>query len=404
LGVLAFLMLAVALYRGLARDNPSDVARSQALENQAPVPLLEPTWSAPRSDWIYVLDTNDQEAESQLLLVDPSASQIRGAIRLGHNPEMSLAPDGAFLYVGSGEYDGSGRIAAIKTSTSREIWRVPFQGYGGNIIPQRISRFALITDATSYLIVPRKDKDGVIALIDATAGTRTNNEAGRLPDCGRLISVVSSGSSHSAYALCHGTDNLFALTPTGQSLAVAKLGVSIPDVERPWRVENNFPVPCARCPEPGILNTVLLSDVHQRLYGLTHDGRIGTVSLEKNKLESISDLGLADHQLIPHAGGLLSPDQSRLYAVVKGPEDCPSCRGRGAGQHVMAFETGSWQKVGEVTLPHPVFNMGISIGGDHLFALDLIGRRISVIRLQDFTIEKTVEGLGNTPSLQLVAK
>jgi DNA-binding beta-propeller fold protein YncE len=75
-------------------------------------------WKKPLPGWLYVLDprSDPNSPGSRVWLVDPETSTIMGSIRAGYDPDFALSPDGARLYIASGERE-SGELAAVDTAT-----------------------------------------------------------------------------------------------------------------------------------------------------------------------------------------------------------------------------------------------------------------------------------------------
>ncbi len=55
----------------------------------------------PQGSGLYVLDTNDGLADSQVLLVDTSTGKVTKTYHAGYQPDMALSPDGTRLYLSS---------------------------------------------------------------------------------------------------------------------------------------------------------------------------------------------------------------------------------------------------------------------------------------------------------------
>jgi hypothetical protein len=55
----------------------------------------------PQSGWLYILDSNNFERESQVSLLDPEQGHIVKTFKAGYAPDMALSPDGRRLYITS---------------------------------------------------------------------------------------------------------------------------------------------------------------------------------------------------------------------------------------------------------------------------------------------------------------
>ena len=86
-------------------------------------------WSEPQSGWLYVLDPDVGDGKSVVWLVDPGEG-VKGALEAGYAPFFALSPDGARLYVVSGQPGPPGsdvysdELWAIDTASAVLLQRV----------------------------------------------------------------------------------------------------------------------------------------------------------------------------------------------------------------------------------------------------------------------------------------
>src|ERR1700736_138901 len=72
-------------------------------------------WTKPQPGWLYVLDPRSESDHpgSRILLLDTGTEKVMGRGRAGYATGFALSPDGAHLYVASGER-ASGEVAVIE--------------------------------------------------------------------------------------------------------------------------------------------------------------------------------------------------------------------------------------------------------------------------------------------------
>lgn len=91
---------------------------------------VNPLDVAGSKDLLYVLDTNNREPESQVLLLDTNHAEILQRFKAWHMPDMALSADGASLYINSSQFDSTGGawhhwLETFDTATANSLSRVP---------------------------------------------------------------------------------------------------------------------------------------------------------------------------------------------------------------------------------------------------------------------------------------
>ena len=59
----------------------------------------EGSYIAPRSGWLWVVDSDNFGADGKVLLVDPGARRVVSSLRAGFQPDIVLSLDGSRLYL-----------------------------------------------------------------------------------------------------------------------------------------------------------------------------------------------------------------------------------------------------------------------------------------------------------------
>jgi hypothetical protein len=162
------LPLMVSILIGLATAcAATSVRRAQVTPLDAPPPSVEPGpgsgssnapsgvfapegWAPPQAGWMYVLDVNNLQTQSQVLLVDPG-SGVKGAIRLGHAPDMALSPDGKYLYLISLQ-EGHEILKMVDTSNGSTRTSVEVPKRSRYTVPPPYSLLTVSEDGTRVYI------------------------------------------------------------------------------------------------------------------------------------------------------------------------------------------------------------------------------------------------------------
>jgi DNA-binding beta-propeller fold protein YncE len=80
------------------------------------------------SESLYILDSNNNKEESQVLVVDVEDGRVVKTFRAGSTPDMALSPDGKRLYIAStwwtAERWGGGTLDVIDAATGTLLQRV----------------------------------------------------------------------------------------------------------------------------------------------------------------------------------------------------------------------------------------------------------------------------------------
>jgi DNA-binding beta-propeller fold protein YncE len=143
------------------------------------------------SELLYILDSNDNKNESQVLVVDVEDGRIIKTFKAGSTPDMALSPDGKRLYITSTSWTadrwGAGSLDVFDTASGALIKRVDNPDRGLSTVPQYPSK--MVTSKNGrwlYIYKVHQTLDGdehYVAAFDTHKG-RFLSEVQKTPFCG----------------------------------------------------------------------------------------------------------------------------------------------------------------------------------------------------------------------------
>ena len=361
----------------------SPVVGSQSVETppaaESPSVIVD-FWESAQSGWVFVLDTNGLENQSQVLLVDPEAGEVRGRLITGFHPYLALSPDGESLYVASVR---PGTLAAVDTSDGSIRWAsevTPPQTH----VPIRFPFLAVSSDGRRVYVeayLPTAARR--FAVFDAATGEQVHEE--RLPgDCG-LRGLFSGIDGSGVLALC-GNSRIYRLAEADGLLVASPLAIDIPTIDHFWA----YPI----AGFPFAVNVAVGGEI---AYVSTYDGRVATVDLVAEAVSRTVDLDFPDGKIVPFVFPVLSPDGSRLYLPVQLDHSC-DCWGRGKAQAIEVVDTSSGAVLGTITPSTLVSALAVSADGRRLYLVDIDGGPLLVIDTVTLEEVGSVELEATTPA------
>jgi DNA-binding beta-propeller fold protein YncE len=169
----------------------------------------------PVSGWLYVLDNNNMEHESQVLLVDPEQERVVRTFKAGQGPDMVLSPDGTRLYLASTLRSRKGQfkqsvLQVMDTASGKVLQSVDKPDHPISTMREYTSRMAISPDGRHiYAYKNRVTLEGVfnsLATFDTAQG-RFLPETAPLTRCGVGRILVTPDDSR-LNVLCHNTNDV----------------------------------------------------------------------------------------------------------------------------------------------------------------------------------------------------
>jgi hypothetical protein len=346
-------------------------------------------WTTPRTGWLYTLDTQSgsDHPSARVWLLDPESGKVMGSIRAGDQPDIALSPDGARLYIASGERE-TGELSVIDTGNGA-IRHVPFPNrvlytpWYATLPP--FASMTLSVDGGALRILapkpfPPEKAESQVFTFD-TASLRFLPAAVSLGTCGGLAGFVPASTAAQFDVLCDADNTLHSI-----------------QVDASYRETSNriVQLPGARhCPAA----TGFWSADKSSLALIRHDGTIDQMDRATQKFHPT---GVTGECVAPWVVFSLewprSPDGARVY-VGYGP---PTPDNLATSNQFRVFDTASWKQLGSVQTSVPFWSAAVSADGALIYAPAPLAHGILVIDAATLQEQRTIP-IGTTPALAIVS-
>ena len=371
-----------------------------------PVPLTPAVsrifWEEPQPGWVFVLDTveNDLgvELRAQLLLVDPTAREVRGRLWTGGQPHAALSPDGSTLFLAmEGPARGEPELTAIDTTTGGVRWTTTLHPIQTSI-PSRLRHMEVSADGSLLYVAAYSETTRELrpTVIDAASGRELTADATR--EACSLAMFVRPPSGSGMLGRCE--NGVFEYGVGAESGA---------RVETPLDLEIEDEDPDAPVVQLTRVTTWGVNSPRQVLYVATGDGRIATVDLAADTvtIRKWHDLGFDERTrfpgeiIVPFAPLLVSPDGGRLYVPIQ-ERPCGYCAGNLSGTAIEVRDTETFELLGRIEPSTAVTEMALSPEGDRLYLVAIDVGPLVVIDTTAFEEVASIEIGARTPATLLV--
>jgi len=353
--------------------------------------------TSPRSGRLYVLDTNEGKAKSQVLAVDPLTGKSVMVFEAYYKPDMALSQDGKRLFVASGilSEDGSTVLRKIlrvfDTNTGSVIHTIDNPDQVVPTLNQYSSRMAISQDGQwLYIFRLIMDKDlYYIAVLDLDR-LEFLPERPILPYC-VVGYLIPQPERLKLDVMCAGTRDISSLT-INESGRAAVTSVNL----NKGLGRQGFGSP-------------FLSKDGGMLKLITTDGQLFEVDKTSRKLNKIA-AGVTEstegwlkskerriHPQIPKP----SPDGAKLF-VGAGREDDLK-RGKPSIDMIIEFDSASGNVGRTLATSRPIHSFAVSHDGSKIYAVESRGNSILVIDTASLREIRTMQGIGVTPAFVLIA-
>jgi DNA-binding beta-propeller fold protein YncE len=386
-GVLAGTVLAGSPPAGRLAPEPllQPGAGSKVVANAAH--LLPASWQQPQSGWLYVLDPNQLDLESQLLLVDPRSGTVKGVIRAGNDPAMALSPDGHRLYLAS-KRGGADTLSVVDTASGHVLGSAAISFRWGDTILPTSSSMAVSADGarvyvrTHQTLASGIDKETVTSFDTATM--RFTADAVDVTGCGASSLLVAPQIPMKLVCLQSGNVRSIG----GDSAQV----VSIPRVTDERRDKNGNRINLGR------LAGGALSADGKTIYGISEGGRLSIVDAATQVGRHV-DLGIGtDRWVVPNRVSL-SADGTRLYIGAGRLAD----RDHSRADQMLVVDTATSTVIKTISASAVFWSFTLSRDGSHLYASQPETRSVALIDTVTGAQSRAITGLGESPALVMEA-
>jgi YVTN family beta-propeller protein len=406
--VLSIFSLFTGLFTAGADHNLKDRLAGAAKTRTAPT----------GSGLLYVVDPNNMQSESRVLVVDPEQGRIVRTYNVGHAPDIALSPDGTRLYIASVLNTSSGRgtpvLEVFDTATGRVIQTVRNRDAWVSTLREYPSHMAFSPDGHFLFIYKiRVLEEGDYFDYLETFDTRTSRflrEKAPVPHCisANLIPLQDGRVS----ATCTGTNDVrfLELTSTGGLKPASKDS----SARLPSRVA--LVTSKSKAFHTNRIGPAFVSADGRGLTAIMGDGKFfriddasrsifqaGTIDSESRAAASGGDTSAPDwlsESWIRQQEPAVSPDGTTLYLAI----------GRlsrlyladQSFDRIVALDS-ALNRVGTITLGHPFFSMAMSKDGRRLYAISPEQASVTVVDTATQRVVRTIYGIGTSPTLVIPA-
>ncbi len=375
----------------------------------------------PGSGWLYVLDSNNNKSESQVLLVDPEKGRVIRTFKASHVPDMALSPDGKRLYIASTLFSSTGYghevLEVINTASGAVLQTVDNPDRWVSTLPQYPSHMAISPDGRwLYSYKYHQISDEVFSYVATfdTVQLRFLTEKAPLPYCGGAAALLPF-SDQRLNVICYDTADVrfLELTKSGAAVPFTTSDKGLPSKLSLWPrgvAEHSRRVGPGFLSADGNMLTVILGDGRffridkesrkiMQTDAIDTEARKITTTAVKNTINAIDDW-LAD-SWIRYQAPTLSPDGTMLYVGVG--RLIHLRQGVQSFDRIMAFDSQTLKRVGTIKTSHPFFSLTLSKDGSRLFAISPEQASVMVIDTATQREVRTIYGIGTSPIRAIVA-
>jgi DNA-binding beta-propeller fold protein YncE len=377
-------------------------------DRRTPPPAHHGENVGPYTHWLYVADSS--YGHEKVLAVDTEAGTgVAQTFPAGAYPLMTSSPDGSRLYVMSdvepAGVDSFGSVIDTwDARTGKRLTRTALPELDGTFkyrtgykLPPFSSDFVASLDGSRIYLGERTLRRGstralpLIGTFDTSDNSLLANSV-EIPDCWTHVLVPGTTadeltvvcSTTSAHATVPATNFVYFLRISDDGSAISSRRVDLPSTEE-GREELAW---AAGSPD------------NETIYAVTVNGRVFTIDVAGQRLESQVDLDLWPNDTVQLGKVVLSPDAETLYlgtASAGGPSIVDANR-------IRAFATDGWSQLREAELDW-YWSLALGPDGTDLYA-PTFGRsgRTTDAYLQVYdaaTLERkaSLTGIGISPNL-----
>jgi outer membrane protein assembly factor BamB len=150
--------------------------------------------------------------------------------------------------------------------------------------------------------------------------------------------------------------------------------------------------------ELGQLSGAAVSSGTGSLFSVTQNGKVLVVDRSSGTVLRTVDLGLSSDQWLPPKVPAVSPDGATLFLSVGTLKDQSEQRATG----ILAIDTTTW-KSRTFSTSRPFWSLTLSSDGSQLYALDPDAHALVVLDPRTGREIRTIDGLGSSPVMAVVA-
>jgi DNA-binding beta-propeller fold protein YncE len=359
----------------------------------------------PQPGWLYVVDSNNQATESQILLVNPEQGSVVRSFKAFYNPDIALSPDGTRLYLASTQSTGQ-ILEVIDTTSGATLLTIPNPERWRPSTPYYRSHMAFSPDG-NWLYVYKHEYVTDLYYV-ATFDVRQNQflpEKAYLPDCINAV-LAPTAVPLALNVLCTGSNDVRFLKITKRGgAAISRVPVQLRKSRHGLGVYLGV-----ISPNDSTINVIagdgLFSHIDTKLKKITHTGEVDSRGRKKDSTDLPPLLVQSPDdwmggKWIPLQASTSTPGESKLYVGIGQLADFR--RSNWSFSQIAVFDKNTLDRVGTFEPSRQVFSLTLSKDGKRLYGIDPRTASIVIIDTATDSELRTISGLGVSPIIALVA-
>jgi YVTN family beta-propeller protein len=379
------------------------------------------------SESLYILDSNHNKEESQVLVIDVEDGRVIKTFKAGSTPDIALSPDGKRLYIASTWWTtdrrGGGTLDVFDTASDALLKRIDNPDRGLSTLPEYPSTMVISKNGRwLYIYKVHQTLGGdehYVATFDTHNG-RFLSEVQKTPFCGgygilqplladRQLAVVCRESSDVRFldlarnGSARSRTTAFGSDATGApTQKVSILSKRVP--------EHGHRVGPAFLSSDGVTLTIIMGDgrflrVDNGSRTILEKDRVDGEARESsggaNKPEQATSRDWLADSWIRYQAPALSTDGSKLYVGIGRLVHLQ--QGVQLFDRIAVFDSKTLRRVGIIKTSQLFYSMVLSKDGRHLYAVSPEQASVMVIDAATQQEVRTIYGMGRTPIRAIVA-
>ena len=359
-------------------------------------------WSEPQSGWLYVLDPDVGNGKSVVWLVDPGEG-VKGGLEAGDAPFFALSPDGARLYVVSGQPGPPGsdvysdELWAIDTASAVLLQRVKLSDRVTYTLPAPGGLAVSPDGRYVHVAKSRTIRPGVHEQTIQTYDTirkRFLPEEAKLPGCGFPEIIPVSGTWQLVVMCGSRGARCINLSPDGSAKQsqFVEVPISLSAVTSGRRVLKR---PVAQ---------ISPSEDARKLGLIMNNGEIFEAEIGDSPFRINPTLApplSPSHRVLQVGGSRRSPNGAKVFVGCASKELVHTTL---TADEIHVFDTtSSWTREAVIRTPVPFSDLVSSADGRYLYGISPQTRTLLTIDTVTGQVENSVGGIGVQPRFLAVA-
>ena len=368
----------------------------------------------PQSGWIYVLDSNRMNMESQVLLLDPSDGRIVRTFRAGYNPDMALSPDGKRLYISSSRQRPTpeglrlhGSLEVIDTATGAILQTADNPDRLQPTVWEYQSHMALSLDGRWLYMLKHIDakNDDVyyIATFDTTRG-QFLPERPLLPHCINGV-LLPSPRPLDLKVMCTGLSDIRFLRLTKRGSAV----ISRLALHGTPNTHGEYVGQAFLSPDGSRLKVLMQdgrsfeadSESRSLIHSDAIDSQARKINISDGKTINVSSDDWMAGRGIPLQRPTTSPDGAKLFVGIGRLTDFS--QSNWSFDEVAVLDPATLSRTATIKTSILCYSMAVSKDGRFLYGVDPTSASLVIVDIGNAREIRTISGIGVTPILATVA-